>query len=188
MVPLTIIHCKPLGDFLLLVPIALGSVGREVCFLERRLGKNPIKAKTLEVAWSFGCCAITRQLIQFIMRRYDCCYTMGVERSVFGICGIHEASFGTLIPKFNCERMIINHGLRRSWSPAAHQEWKPGWRAPHQVSNVDSRRAEWGWGNMKWVVWLVSASIPVVAVETVVCASDPSLVIFLSRYCDQAPF
>lgn len=53
--PLTIIHCKPLGDFLILVPIALGSMGGEVCFLERGLSKNLIKAKTTEVAWLFGC-------------------------------------------------------------------------------------------------------------------------------------
>lgn len=31
---------------------------------------------------------------------------MGIERSVFGICGIHGASVGTLMPKFDCEWVI----------------------------------------------------------------------------------
>lgn len=111
---------------------------------------------------------------------------MGIERRVFGICGIHGASLGTLMPKFNCEWAIIQPPP--SWSPAAHQEWRPGQRSPHQVSNVDNRRVKQGWENIKWVVWLVSASTPVVAVEIVVCTSDPCLVIFLTRYCNQAPF
>lgn len=119
------------------------------------------------------------------MKRCNCCYTMGIERNVFRICGIHRASLG--MPKFNCEWAITQPSPKKIMVTSS----PPGVKAKMKITPSGkqlSKRARKGWGNIKWIIWLVSAFTPVETAEIIVCVSDPSLASFLTIHCDQAPF